>query len=86
MLNDDDYDDVQEKTNNLNTLDDIRDENEKLILQLQMLQKKAMEGQDVSKKFRLLEEKFEMIAEIGELIAKTNNKKEKTKNEKNNGN
>ena len=86
-VNYDDDDDVEEKIVdiNLNTLDDIKAENEKLILQLAMLQKMASEGQDVSKKFRSLEKKFEMIREIGELIAIKNTMKEKTKNEKKDG-
>lgn len=91
MLKDDDDDDYNnddgrnEKINNLNTVDDIKAETNRLIEQLKVLQKKAMEGQDVSRKLSQLEEKFEMIREIGELLAIKNSLKEKALNEKRNG-
>ena len=77
----DDDDDVEEKINNLNTIEDIKIEKEKLILQLKMLEKKAIEGQNVSRKLRILENKFEMIREMGELIALKHTMKDKTINE-----
>ena len=69
----------------LETMEDVKKENDKLLLELELLKKKfSSEGMDVSASFQKLENKFMIIENVGKLLfsaqKKTLIKKGKTKN------
>lgn len=54
----------------LETLDGVMRENQRLIERLNELEKKRLQGRDVRGELSKLEEQFEIISQIGELMAK----------------